>query len=285
MVVKMRIKTTGILILWGLLIFSSCDEQMPIEEAQSDPITNPQFVFMRESNLLYFSASFELEFGGESLTSALVEWSTQNGSPADSIWLNDVGEHGDLLAFDRVYSHKIQNDLNHIQNIIIPSLVGQVTYRFLGFYGIKSVELSQTSYVENIPPVILSLSAADIITRPSGTELEFVLVSADVFDMNGLDDILNCGFTSLHVGPDTLLNNGEAIWLYDDGGIVEIFPGYYSGDEISGDGKFSFQIPIFGTGNTDPAQQTKPGTFLWTFTAKDKSNDLSGPMEHTVVVE
>ncbi len=278
-------KKINFILFTALILISSCDEQLHVTEEEIDPITNPQFVFMRESNLLYFSASYEMEFEGESLTSAIVEWSIQSGNPADSIWLNDNGNNGDILPFDGLYSRKIQNDLNHIQNIILPSLVGQVTYCFLGVYGSKSVELTQTSYVENISPVILSVTAPDTITRLSGTEVEFVLVSADVFDMNGSDDILNCGFTSQHMGPDTLLNNGEAIWLYDDGGIVEIFPGYYSGDEISGDGKFSFQIPIFGAGNTDPSQQTKTGTFLWTFSAKDKFGDSSGSVEHTVVVE
>ena len=279
---EMMNKNLFFILFSAIILISSCDDQLSVEEAKSDPITNPQFVFMRESNLLYFAASYELEFEEESLTSAMVEWSTQSGNVTDTIWLNDNGNNGDILPFDGLYSRKIQNDLSHIQNVILSSLVGQVTCRFLGVYGTKSVEMSQTSYVENIPPVILSVSVQDTINRPTGMNMEYVLVIADVFDENGIDDILNCGFTSLHVGPDTLLNSGNPIWLFDDGGID---PEYYSGDEISGDGKFSIQIPIYGAGNTNPSQQTKTGVFLWTFTAKDKSNDPSLPVEYTVVVE
>ena len=46
--------------------------------------------------------------------------------------------------------------------------------------------------------------------------------------------------------------------MYDDGSTVEIFPDYYSGDEISDDGNFSVQIPIFGPEN--PSNQTNKTT-------------------------
>ena len=71
--------------------------------------------------------------------------------------------------------------------------------------------------------------------------------------------------------------------MYDDGSTVEIFPDYYSGDEISDDGKFSVQIPIFGPEN--PSNQTKTGTFLWTFIARDNFSATSEPVEHIIVVE
>jgi hypothetical protein len=279
MVVKMRIKTTGILILWGLLIFSSCDEQMPMEEAQSDPITNPQFVFMRESNLLYFSALYEMEFEGEFITTAMVEWSGQGGTVQDTIWLNDQGNSGDIISDDGLYSSQIINDSEYLLNTLDSSNVGSVSCTFIGIYGNKK---SENKYF-NFPPEIISLTMPDSIVRPSGEEIEWLLIVAEVIDENGLEDLSICGFTSLHMGPDTLLNHGKPIWLYDDGGNVEIFSGYYSGDEIIGDGKFTIQIPIFGPEN--PINQTKTGEFLWTFIARDNSNEPSEPMDHTVVVE
>ena len=266
-----------------IILISSCDEQLPEEEAKGYPITNPQFVFMRESNLLYFAGSYELVFEGDSLSSFLVEWYGQDGTNTDSIWLSDGGNFGDLISNDRLYSRKIPNDPDSIDNIIQPNLVGEVSYKFLGTYGVKKIELLQTTYVQNIPPVILSVTAPDTIYRPLGAELDFILITADIFDENGLDDISNCGFTTLHIEPDTLLNNGNQILMYDDGSTVEIFPDYYSGDEISDDGKFSVQIPIFGPEN--PSNQTKTGTFLWTFIARDNSSAISEPVEHIIVVE
>ncbi len=285
MTVKMKNKITWIFLLWGLLILPSCEKQIPVEEEVKNPIRDPQFVFMRESNLLYFAVSCEEEFEGELISSVLVEWYGQDSTYKDSIWLNDDGYFGDLISNDGLYSRKISNETNSIINIIQPDIVGEVLYKISGNYGARKFEIFQTSFIQNIHPVILSVTAPDTIQRPVGTEIDFIIIAAEVFDENGPEDIFSCGFTSLHIEPDTLLNNGDQILMYDDGGTVEIFPSYFSGDEMEGDGRFSIQIPIFGSGNTNPAQQTKTGTFLWTFRAKDQSNDYSFPIEHRVVVE
>jgi hypothetical protein len=278
----------------AFILISSCDEQLPEEEAISDPITNPitnpQFVFMRESNFLYFLVSCEIDFEGDSLSSILVEWYGQEGTNKDSIWLNDEGIFGDLILNDGMYSRKIPNDPDSVYNIIQSNLIGEVSYKILVNYGVNKFELFQTTYVQNIPPIILSVSAPDTIIRPSGTEPEFVLITADVVDVNGLDDILNCGFKSLHVEPDTLLYNGNLIALYDDGSEVDLCPDYSdgqcpSGDILKNDGTFSRIVPIYGTDSIDPELQTKTGTFLWTFTAKDNSNEPSEPVEHVIIVE
>ena len=84
---EMMNKNLFFILFSAIILIASCDEQLSVEEAKSDPITNPQFVFMRESNLLYFAASYELEFEEEFLTSAMVEWSTQSGNVTDTIWL------------------------------------------------------------------------------------------------------------------------------------------------------------------------------------------------------
>ena len=263
----------------AFILISSCDEQLPEEEAISDPITNPQFVFMRESNLLYFAASYELEFEGESLTSSMVEWLGQGGTVQDTIWLNDQGNSGDIISDDGFYSFQIINESDYLSNTLDSSNVGSVNCTFIGIYGTKKSEISYFNY----PPVINSLTIPDSIVRPLGEEIEMLLIVAEVIDDNGLEDISICSFTSFHVGPDTLLNQGKPIWLYDDGGNDEIYPDYYSGDEINGDRKFSIQIPIFGP--EDPLNQTKTGTFLWTFIARDNSFETSEPVEHVIVVE
>ena len=263
----------------AIILISSCDDQLSVEEAKSDPITNPQFVFMRESNLLYFAASYELEFEGESLTSSMVEWLGQGGTVQDTIWLNDQGNSGDIISDDGFYSFQIINESDYLSNTLDSSNVGSVNCTFIGIYGTNKSEISYFNY----PPVINSLTIPDSIVRPLGEEIEMLLIVAEVIDDNGLEDISICSFTSLHVGPDTLLNHGKPIWLYDDGGNDEIYPDYYSGDEISSDGKFSIEIPIFGPEN--PLNQTKTGTFLWTFIARDNSFETSEPVEHVIVVE
>jgi len=283
LIVKMKDKKLSFILFFAIFLISSCDEQFPVEDAKTDPITNPRFIFLRESNFLYFEVSCKMDFEGDSLSSVLVEWYGQGAANTDSIWLNDNGNFGDIIYGDGLYSHKISNDLDSINNIIQPSLIGEVSYKILGTYGVNKFELFQTTYLQNIPPIILSITAPDTIHRPPGGEVDFVLITADIFDENEGGDILSCGFTSLHIEPDTLLNNGNQILMYDDGSLVEIYPDYYSGDEISGDGKFSIQIPIFGPDN--PSNQTKTGTFLWKFIARDNSFEISEPVEHTIVVE
>ena len=301
-------KNIFFIFLSALILISACEEPLPQQKEIDDPITHPQFVFMRESNLLYFSASYELEFEGESLSSSRVEWYGQGGTVKDTVWLNDLGESGDIISADGLYSSEIINSSEYLSNPLDSSNVGSVNCTFIGVYGSNKVEVSYFNY----EPVILSLAIPDSIVRPvaeevdsnengvfdegeefidfngdgdydEGEEIKKILVVADIFDENGSEDISICGFTSMHVGPDTLLNNGNPIWLYDDGSSVEIFPNYYSGDEISGDGKFSIEILIFSAENS--FVQTKTGTFLWTFVARDNSFEASAPVEHIIIVE
>ena len=261
------------------LFLLGCEERFPKNEVIGDPIANPQFVFMRESNILYFAAHYELEFEGDTLDSQFVEWYGQGGELQDTIWLNDQGISGDIIAGDGLYSSEIINNLDNLLNTIDSTNAEPITCTFVGLYGTHKINIDHFNY----KPIIKSLIVPDSIYRPQGEEIEFLLISAEVIDSNGLSDISICGFTSKHVGPDTLLNNGKPIWLYDDGGAIEIFSSYYSGDEVSGDGKFSFQIPIFGPDNT--LGQTKTGTFLWTFVARDNSFEASNSLEHIIVVE
>jgi len=273
-----------LLILFSIL-FYSCDEQPILLEEKKDPISDPQFFYMKDSESLFFSALFQSEHEGNQLTNTLVHWMGESESMGDTILLNDKGLHGDIIPFDGIYSRIVPNNSDSINTIITPEIKSEVYYQFLGHYGHEIITLYEYSQIENNPPVIQNVSIPDTIVRPTGSGYDHVLVVAEVSDGNGIDDIVNCGFTSLHFGPDTLLNHGNPIWLYDDGGTVEIFPGLFSGDETKGDGQFSIQIPIFGSGNSNPSLQTKTGIFLWTFTAKDKSNEFSSPVEHTVVVE
>ena len=87
-------------------------------------------------------------------------------------------------------------------------------------------------------------------------------------------------------GPDTSLFSGNPILLFDDGGDDVLYsPNITSGDEVKGDGIYSFNIPIYGTGYTDPLQTTKTGTFRWTFIVRDKSEEYGNEIIYLVVVQ
>ena len=88
------------------------------------------------------------------------------------------------------------------------------------------------------------------------------------------------------VKRQSLMNKGNYIYLYDDGSEDILYePDFTSGDSIRGDGLYSFRIPVYGTGFTDPDFQTKTGNFLWQFVVQDRSDDYSKVTQHEVVIE
>ena len=82
------------------------------------------------------------------------------------------------------------------------------------------------------------------------------------------------------------MNRGNYIYLYDDGSEDILYePDFTSGDSIRGDGIYSFRIPVYGSGNTDPDFQTKTGLFRWEFITQDNADDYSTPILHEVIIE
>ena len=83
-----------------------------------------------------------------------------------------------------------------------------------------------------------------------------------------------------------MMNKGNYIYMYDDGSENIIYlPDITSGDITSGDGTYSFKIPVFGSGNEDPEYQTKAGTFLWEFVTQDKEDEYSLTATHEVIIQ
>ncbi len=190
-----------------------------------------------------------------------------------------------LVAEDDIYTLKFQNDSTVIKNTLGGDS-GSVYINILAVYVGQTEKKSASFKIGNIIPRIISISSPDTITRPSGATLSLHLVSASVFDADGLDNIKWVGFTSYHVEGDSMMNKGNYIYLYDDGSENIIYlPDITSGDITSSDGTYSFKIPVFGSGNTDPEYQTKTGTFRWEFITQDKEDEYSLPITHEVVIQ
>ena len=193
--------------------------------------------------------------------------------------------NGDIIAEDDIYTLKFQNDSTVINNTLGDDS-GSVYINILAIYVGQTEKESASFKIGNIIPRIISISSPDTITRPSGATLSLHLVSATVFDADGLDNIKWVGFTSYHVEGDSMMNKGNYIYLYDDGSENIIYlPDITSGDVTSSDGTYSFKIPVFGSGNTDPEYQTKTGTFRWEFITQDKEDEYSLPTTHEVVIQ
>ena len=140
--------------------------------------------------------------------------------------------------------------------------------------------------IGNIIPTLISINAPDTIIRPIDATISLEIISAEVFDADGLETIKWVGFTSFHLDGDSVMNNGNYIYLHDDGSEIILYePNITSGDETKDDGVFSFRIPIYGQGFTEPGFQTKAGRFLWRFAAQDLLNDYTNIVEHEIIIQ
>ena len=272
-------------ILVTILFFIGCG----VEDRDEDLaiyISDPQFNFHQDVNKLYVSAIVLPQIDGRILDNVIVEWfGTNQENVPDSLILKDGGENGDIIAGDDIYTLKFQNDSSVINNTLGDDS-GSVHINVLAVYVGQKEERSASFKIGNIIPRILSIASPDTIIRPSGATLSLHLVSATIFDADGLSDIKWVGFTSYHVEGDSMMNKGNYIYLYDDGSENIIYlPDITSGDITSGDGTYSFKIPVFGSGNEDPDYQTKAGTFLWEFVTQDKEDEYSLTATHEVIIQ
>ena len=272
-------------ILLSILFFVGCG----VEDKNEDSviyISDPQFNFHLDVNKLYVSAMVLPQIDGKILDNVIVEWfGTNQENVPDSLILKDGGVNGDIIAGDDIYTLKFQNDSSIINNTLGDDS-GSVYINILAVYVGQTEQRSASFKIGNIIPRILSIASPDTIIRPSGATLSLHLVSATVFDADGLDDIKWVGFTSYHVEGDSMMNKGNYIYLYDDGSENIIYlPDITSGDITSGDGTYSFKIPVFGSGNEDPEYQTKAGTFRWEFVTQDKEDEYSLTATHEVIIQ
>ena len=272
-------------ILVAILFFVGCG----VEDKNEDStiyISDPQFNFHQDVNKLYVSAMVLPQIDGKILDNVIVEWfGTNQENVPDSLILKDGGVNGDIIAGDDIYTLKFQNDSSIISNTLGDDS-GSVHINILAVYVGQTEQRSASFKIGNIIPRILSIASPDTIIRPSGATLSLHLVSATVFDADGLDDIKWVGFTSYHVEGDSMMNKGNYIYLYDDGSENIIYlPDITSGDITSGDGTYSFKIPVFGSGNEDPEYQTKAGTFRWEFVTQDKEDEYSLTATHEVIIQ
>ena len=272
-------------ILLSILFFVGCG----VEDKNEDSviyISDTQFNFHQDVNKLYISAMVLPQIDGKILDNVIVEWfGTNQENVPDSLILKDGGVNGDIIAGDDIYTLKFQNDSSIISNTLGDDS-GSVYINILAVYVGQTEQRSASFKIGNIIPRILSIASPDTIIRPSGATLSLHLVSATVFDADGLDDIKWVGFTSYHVEGDSMMNKGNYIYMYDDGSENIIYlPDITSGDITSGDGTYSFKIPVFGSGNEDPEYQTKAGTFRWEFVTQDKEDEYSLTATHEVIIQ
>ena len=269
------------------ITFFSCTETEPIYH--ENPISNPTFTFMQEQNAVYFSAKFKTEYREGELDSTFVRWYGPDITGSfDVIVLNDDGANGDIISGDNIFSRKIQNT-SLSRNPITNSDTSFLYADFTAVYGGSNfVGLLDSAKIGNLIPEIIEIFADTLINRPEGRNINLIKVKAMVFDGDGLETIKWVGFTSFSLRDNEMMNNGNMIYLYDDGNTEILYPpDFTSGDTLEGDGLYTFKIPIYGDGfGTEPLDDTtRTGSFRWRFTAQDIANDYSQTVDHVIVIQ
>ena len=285
MVFRNNLLSMNHILLLMVLFFNGCPEKDPITDP-IDTISGIQFTFHQDVNKLYFAASVESSYDDGSLISVSLIWYGVNKENIpDSLIIQDDGKDGDIISDDGMYSIKLANDSTLIKNTLGDDS-GKVYLTVLAYYDEVQISKLDSFSIGNIIPEINSITAPDTIIRPEGSTVTLHPVYAEVFDADGLETVKWVGFTSFHVDGDSLMNRGNYIYLYDDGSEDILYePDFTSGDSIRGDGIYSFRIPVYGSGNTDPDFQTKTGLFHWEFITQDNADDYSTPILHEVIIE
>ena len=273
-------------LIFLFFIFFSCldPDRIPPE----NPISNPRFTFMQDQNTVYFSANFKEEYLEEVLDSTFVRWyGSDLAGGFDVIVLNDDGVNGDIIEGDNIFARKIQN-ISLTKNEITDADTGFLFADFTAVYGSGNyVALMDSSKVGNLIPKIVNIIADTLIIRPEGRNINLIKVKAEVTDGDGNETIKWVGFTSFSLRDNEMMNNGNMIYLYDDGGTEILYPpDFTSGDSIKNDGIYTFKIPIYGDGfgTEDTDDTTRTGSFRWRFSAQDMENDYSKTVDHVIVI-
>ena len=280
---KFQTRSFHTLLLFSI-VFWTCSNPTDIED--SIMIKNRQFNYLQDLNQLYFAMEVEAEYKNQSLFDTKIIWyAISKKNTPDTLNLYDDGSNGDIILGDGVYGLKIKNDSTIIKNTMGEDS-GSVYLDFIAVYETEVITISDSFNIGNIIPRIIQTSAPSTIVRPVGETVSFSSIKVEVFDTDGLETIKWVGFTSYHVEGDSMMNKGNYIYLYDDGSQVILYePNFTSGDSVKGDGIYTFKIPIYGDGFTDPNQQTKTGNFIWRFLTQDLENEYSKMKEHEILIQ
>lgn len=270
-------KLRFLLLTAGLLMMVAC----PGPTSSSEEVVlveSVDFNFHQGENVLYFSVQVNPDAITGAVDSVSIDWyGTDTSEASDRFLLNDSGKTGDILKGDNIYSIKIQNTLQNINNVIAVNDSGYVFFKANVFHSGKDVQYAFEFQLGNLKPVILNVSAPDTLNKPT-TGFALYLITCEVADANGLEDIRWVGFKSYHTQLDSFMNGGNYIYLYDDGGRQILYePEITSGDSTVGDGIFSFQIPLTTSAIT--------GTYSWIFEAQDMENEFSNSIVHQIVIQ
>ncbi len=269
----MKIRPAIFLILTGFIMWSCSENNDPIE---LDKILDTQFTFNQDLGELYFSMIIDPDQRNTNSIVAKVLWyGASNKNTPDSLLLNDNGLDGDIIIDDKIYSLKVKNDSTGLISNVIGNDSGLVFIDYILTDLDETVIKSDSFEVGNLMPRILSIVFPDSMLQPSQPNYYAIdSIFVNVFDPNGLDDIRSC-YLFFQKPDGTYANNGEPIYLFDDGNKSDENISLW--DEIANDGIFSRLVTI---GNENPI-----GKYYATFFLNDKGGLFKSETDSLIVYD
>lgn len=258
--------------LAAILALGGCTSPNAGDDSEIDLLTDPSLTINKDTNLFYAGIVVTLA-DGTTLDSIWAEMYLASGALADTLGtdllqvattLKDDATGGDILLGDGLYAATFASPLP-------PGTGGTVRFDFIAQVSGGLDTLTDILALENLRPVILSVTASDtLIVPPDGSNFVTLdTIRVEVSDPDGLADIKAVSFTS--VKPDsTLGDSGNPTSLADNGDLI----GW--GDAAQGDGIYSIIIGI--------VDSTATGVYTYRFVASDFSSNKSDTTFRTVVL-
>ena len=271
-------------VIFTMLWWLSCTTPVQVPD-QTDPIERIDFEYIQARGEVYVGVLVKDPFNGVEVKKVKVDWFGESDlsildidEPEDPPNLNDDGTHGDILVGDNLYGGKWswspkKPDPDKDQSVYFKV---SVLYKEEG----NPVEKDTSFILGNSSPQFKNICIWEeehskeehlndhdevcegpfVLTLPTEGVAKIITIEATVSDlnsdlMNGFSDIQWVGFTSKDLGKDIMLNDGNYVYLLDDG------PDEVSGDIENGDEFYTRKVAF--------TSNATPGSLEWKFRAQD----------------
>ena len=271
-------------VIFTMLWWLSCTTPVQVPD-QTDPIERIDFEYIQARGEVYVGVLVKDPFNGVEVKKVKVDWFGESDEsnvdihgPEDPPNLNDDGTHGDILVGDNLYGGKWSwspknSDPDKDQSVYFKV---SVLYKEEG----NPVEKDTSFILGNSLPQFKNICIWEeehskeehlndhdevcegpfVLTLPTEGVAKIITIEAKVSDlnsdlMNGFSDIQWVGFTSKDIAKDIMLNDGNYVYLLDDG------PDEVSGDIENGDEFYTRKVAF--------TSNATPGSLEWKFRAQD----------------
>ena len=268
-------------VIFTMLWWLSCTTPVQVPD-QTDPIERIDFEYIQARGEVYVGVLVKDPFNGVEVKKVKVDWFGESDEsnldidePEDPPNLNDDGTHGDILVGDNLYGGKWSwspkkpapdKDLSvYFKVSVLYKEEGNPVEKDTSFILGNSLPQFEEITIDDTNICINDAIDEDCeesvtLTLPTEDVAKIITIEATVSDLNsdlmkGFSDIQWVGFTSKDIAKDLMLNDGNYIYLLDDG------PDEVSGDIENGDEFYTRKVAF--------TSNATPGSLEWKFRAQD----------------